>query len=513
MPRQPSRTPTTSCPRDHERRATARMTAFRPGQSPPPVSTPICIDLSLRSVRAVGLRVPGTMRSCTAPLSSSSPPSVFAAGGAAASSGGRPSLTGAAPCPAFAGYTCSTLAVPLDHAGRTARDAAARRRGRRQRARAARRVAPDHRRPGPARRAGAGAHPEDPRRRAARLPDRRLRPAGHRRRGARLSRACSPRWAAPTSGRRSAAAVRACSRQLGARRQFFGTDDVVADMESLRRALGVDRWTLDGISYGSYVGERYALAHPDRVQRLVLDSVVPHVGQTDLGVVEFRATARVLRSICGATCVADLAAVVRARHNGAQLLDALTLLSIVDPTYRTLVRRPPAATGSTRRQPHRPEQLPGDRPPLERDAGGGARPGPARERSLRGLAVPVGLVRGAARGTRGEAPPRGREARADEARAVRPRDGRRHRLRPSVPAVGADTGDTPRPAQADRADAARERRPRPLDAARVGTAGARPDDARQARRRARRRALDAVARGQRRRAERGRELPAERLEA
>jgi pimeloyl-ACP methyl ester carboxylesterase len=71
------------------------------------------------------------------------------------------------------------------------------------------------------------------------------------------------------------------------------------------------------------------------VQRLVLDSVVPHVGQTDLGVVEFRATARVLRSVCGTTCVADLAAVVRKRHNGAQLLDALTLLSIVDPTYRT----------------------------------------------------------------------------------------------------------------------------------------------------------------------------------
>ena len=50
IPRQPSRTPTTSCPRDHDRRATARMTALRPGQSPPPVSTPIRIDLSLRSV-------------------------------------------------------------------------------------------------------------------------------------------------------------------------------------------------------------------------------------------------------------------------------------------------------------------------------------------------------------------------------------------------------------------------------------------------------------------------------
>ena len=50
IPRQPSRTPITSCPRDHDRRATARMTAFSPGQSPPPVSTPIFIDLSLRLV-------------------------------------------------------------------------------------------------------------------------------------------------------------------------------------------------------------------------------------------------------------------------------------------------------------------------------------------------------------------------------------------------------------------------------------------------------------------------------
>src|SRR5438132_9636851 len=39
-PRQPALTPTTSWPRSSERRATARMTAFRPGQSPPPVRTP-----------------------------------------------------------------------------------------------------------------------------------------------------------------------------------------------------------------------------------------------------------------------------------------------------------------------------------------------------------------------------------------------------------------------------------------------------------------------------------------
>src|SRR5688572_30007235 len=39
-PRQPSRTPATSQPRSSDRLVTARMTALRPGQSPPPVRIP-----------------------------------------------------------------------------------------------------------------------------------------------------------------------------------------------------------------------------------------------------------------------------------------------------------------------------------------------------------------------------------------------------------------------------------------------------------------------------------------
>ena len=139
-----------------------------------------------------------------------------------------------------------------------------------------------------------------------------------------------------------ASAVRACARKLGARRQFFGTDDVVADMEALRQALGIDRWSLDGISYGTYVGERYGLAHPSHVSKLVLDSVVPQVGETDLGVVEFAAVGRVLRSVCGGGCVSDLAAVVRRDRLGPQLFDALTFDSIADPTYRKFWNVPAA---------------------------------------------------------------------------------------------------------------------------------------------------------------------------
>jgi pimeloyl-ACP methyl ester carboxylesterase len=132
----------------------------------------------------------------------------------------------------------------------------------------------------------------------------------------------------------TARAVRACARKLGTRRAFFGTDDVVADMEDLRQALGVDRWSLDGISYGTYVGERYGLAYPSHISKLVLDSVVPQVGETDLGVAEFAAVRRVLHSVCGTRCVADLAAVVRLDRLGPRLFDALTFDSIADPTFR-----------------------------------------------------------------------------------------------------------------------------------------------------------------------------------
>jgi pimeloyl-ACP methyl ester carboxylesterase len=134
----------------------------------------------------------------------------------------------------------------------------------------------------------------------------------------------------------SAGAVRACGKQVGADRSLYGTDDVVADLELLRQALGAQRWSLDGISYGTFVAERYALAHPGRVERLVLDSVVPHTGDATLLVRTFPEVARVLRSACqncAISPVTDLKRLVRSRRDGVKLFDALTLLSVVDPSF------------------------------------------------------------------------------------------------------------------------------------------------------------------------------------
>jgi proline iminopeptidase len=48
----------------------------------------------------------------------------------------------------------------------------------------------------------------------------------------------------------------------------------VADVEGLRRALGLERLNLYGFSYGGMIAQAYALAHPDRVRKLILANTV-----------------------------------------------------------------------------------------------------------------------------------------------------------------------------------------------------------------------------------------------
>jgi proline iminopeptidase len=47
-------------------------------------------------------------------------------------------------------------------------------------------------------------------------------------------------------------------------------DHHVADIEQLREHLGIDRWIVFGLSWGSLLGATYAQRHPDRVRALVL---------------------------------------------------------------------------------------------------------------------------------------------------------------------------------------------------------------------------------------------------
>ena len=141
-------------------------------------------------------------------------------------------------------------------------------------------------------------------------------------------------------------AVVACSEQIGPNRDFYGTPDTVEDIDLLRQALRVPRLTVDGVSYGSFVGAQYALRYPSKVQSLVLDSVVPHQGIDPFIVDELAAARRVLTETCrkNPSCttnpVADMAWLIRNGTvdgkpiNGTSFVEGLAVysLSTINPT-------------------------------------------------------------------------------------------------------------------------------------------------------------------------------------
>ncbi len=66
-----------------------------------------------------------------------------------------------------------------------------------------------------------------------------------------------------------------CANTIGAARDFYSTGEHAEDLDAVRASLGLDKIALYGVSYGTKLALSYALAHPDRVDRLLLDSVLP----------------------------------------------------------------------------------------------------------------------------------------------------------------------------------------------------------------------------------------------
>ena len=107
---------------------------------------------------------------------------------------------------------------------------------------------------------------------------------------------------APLACPRAKTAAR-CARAIGPHRVFYGTSDNVEDVEAVRQALGVDRIAIFGLSYGTKQALAYALAYPEHVDRLLLDSVVLPDGPDPLGLASLAAIPTALASIChGGAC-------------------------------------------------------------------------------------------------------------------------------------------------------------------------------------------------------------------
>ncbi|MFJ3856252.1 alpha/beta hydrolase [Streptomyces sp. NPDC090085] len=72
--------------------------------------------------------------------------------------------------------------------------------------------------------------------------------------------------------------ARSCASRHADVLPHIGTVSAARDIEVLRGALGAERISYFGYSYGTYLGAVYAKLHPGRVHRLVLDSVVDPSG-------------------------------------------------------------------------------------------------------------------------------------------------------------------------------------------------------------------------------------------
>lgn len=62
--------------------------------------------------------------------------------------------------------------------------------------------------------------------------------------------------------------------------RHFRADAIVEDCEDLRRALGIERWSLLGQSFGGFCAIRYASAHPESLERIYTTGGIPAVGHS-----------------------------------------------------------------------------------------------------------------------------------------------------------------------------------------------------------------------------------------
>ncbi|GGK75235.1 alpha/beta hydrolase [Streptomyces flaveus] len=77
---------------------------------------------------------------------------------------------------------------------------------------------------------------------------------------------------------RAKAFAEACGKKYADVLPYIDTVSAVRDMDAIRRALGAKKINYFGYSYGTYLGAVYAKLYPERVRRLVLDSIVDPTG-------------------------------------------------------------------------------------------------------------------------------------------------------------------------------------------------------------------------------------------
>ncbi len=74
-------------------------------------------------------------------------------------------------------------------------------------------------------------------------------------------------------------ATAVCADRLGPKFESYTTANNAEDVNAVREALGLNKITLYGDSYGTYLAQSYAYRFPDTVEALILDSAYPVRGE------------------------------------------------------------------------------------------------------------------------------------------------------------------------------------------------------------------------------------------
>ena len=92
-----------------------------------------------------------------------------------------------------------------------------------------------------------------------------------------------------------------CAAAIGPNRQFYSTVDHANDLEQVRVALGLGQIGLFGTSYGTKLAMAYALAYPQNVSRILLNSVLPTSLPDPYESNVLRAMPATLNAFCGSS--------------------------------------------------------------------------------------------------------------------------------------------------------------------------------------------------------------------
>jgi len=69
--------------------------------------------------------------------------------------------------------------------------------------------------------------------------------------------------------------AKACVESFDVDTRYFTTSIAVKDLEKLRDVLGIEKWNIYGVSYGTRVALHYLRRYPDHVRTMILDAAVP----------------------------------------------------------------------------------------------------------------------------------------------------------------------------------------------------------------------------------------------